>query len=269
MVGAAGARLPSASARHILGFMSESAARPHLLTVEEYRALEASSDLRHEYVHGVVRAMSGASRRHNRIVLNIATRLVAAAAGGPCRIYAEGVRTRVADDVFYYPDVVVACGEPGHSHEEESPCLVVEVLSPSTELIDFREKALYYRRKSGLEAYVIVHQYERRVERHYRDASGEWQYEALEQGEVKNLVEYHDSRGYLDYASKQLKAFMATVKEPQAQASLKRLQDLVMKAEWIVQPLIPQPAPRASVGDFRAIAGEAMALSKAQPSLTH
>ena len=96
-------------------------------------------------------------------------------------------------------------------------------------------------------------------------ASGEFN-EALEQGEVKNLVEYHDSRGYLGYANQQMQALMAKVKDAQADVPLKRMHDLLVKAEWIVQPLIPPPAPRASVGQFREIAGEAIALSKAQPA---
>src|SRR4051812_5984370 len=130
--------------------MSDLAGGPRFLTIDEYRALEAISELRHEFVHGVVRAMTGASRRHNRIVGNIYRRLADAAEGGPCRVYVEAVRTRVADDVFYYPDVVVACGEPGDPLEEASPCLVVEVLSPATEVTDLREKAVYYRQKPGL-----------------------------------------------------------------------------------------------------------------------
>jgi Uma2 family endonuclease len=157
--------------------MSHPAEGPRLLTVEEYRALELTSDVRHEYVNGIVRAMSGESRVHNRIVGNVYRRLVEAAGGGPCRVYVNAIRVRLRRNVFYYPDVVVACGEPGDSHEEDAPCLVVEVLSPTTRETDLREKALNYRRKRSIQAYLVVHQYEARVERHYRDAGAAWRYD--------------------------------------------------------------------------------------------
>ena len=106
------ARFPPGARGHILGRMSEPAGGPRFLTVDEYRALELTSELRHEYVRGIIRAMTGASRRHNRIVGNVYRRLAAAADAGACRAYVNEVRVRVAHDVFYYPDVVVACAAP-------------------------------------------------------------------------------------------------------------------------------------------------------------
>lgn len=150
---------------------------PSLLSVDEYLALESDSAVRHEYVAGHVYAMTGASRRHNRLALRVAGILERAARGGPCRVYMEGVRLRVGRDVFYYPDVMVACGaEPADTHEERASCLLVEVLSPSTHAIDRREKVFLYRQIDSLLAYLVVHQDRRRVERHWRDAEGRWQY---------------------------------------------------------------------------------------------
>ena len=79
---------------------------------------------------------------------------------------------------------MVVCEPPGESRGfETSPCLLVEVASPSTEPIDRREKMLAYRKIPTLRAYLIVAQDERRVERHWRDASGEWrQGEAVGEG---------------------------------------------------------------------------------------
>jgi Uma2 family endonuclease len=57
---------------------------------------------------------------------------------------------------------------------EDAPCLVVEVASPSTAVIDRREKLVAYKRIPTLEAYVIVEQDERRVQRHWRDDQGVW-----------------------------------------------------------------------------------------------
>lgn len=139
--------------------------------------MEEGSSVRHEYVAGQVYAMTGATRRHNRIVLSIATRLHAAARGSSCRVYVESVRLRAAADVIYYPDVMVACGPPGPDPlTEKAPCVVVEVLSPGTREIDRREKAFVYKGLPGLRAYLIVHQDVRRVERHWRDEEGSWWY---------------------------------------------------------------------------------------------
>ena len=166
--------------------MAEPATHDRLLTVEEYLRLEETAPIRHEYVAGAVYAMTGATRRHNRIVGNIFARLWTAARGGPCRVYTEAVKLRAARDVIYYPDVMVACGAEGDDPlVEHAPCLVVEVLSPSTESTDRREKALVYKSLSGLEAYLVVHQASRRVERHWRGEDGAWRYsDVVDEGRV-------------------------------------------------------------------------------------
>ncbi len=135
--------------------------------------MEKTATVRHEYVAGEVYAMTGASRRHNRIAGNVYRRLADAAAGGPCRVYMETVKLR--KDIFYYPEVMVACGsEPENPYYEDAPCLVVEVVSPSTESTDRREKLAAYKRVPGLKAYLIVDQERMRVERHFRDEEGAW-----------------------------------------------------------------------------------------------
>lgn len=157
------------------GFMAKSAVPHKLLSVEDYLKFEESATVRHEYVGGIVYAFAGATKRHNQITLSIATRLVDAARGGPCRVYSSDVKLRVDGDVFYYPDAMVACGPEGESPiYEDAPCLVVEVVSPGTEAIDRREKLLAYRRLSSVRAYLIVDQEKKRVERHWRDEQGVW-----------------------------------------------------------------------------------------------
>jgi len=130
--------------------MAEPTASHDPLTVEKYLKLEESATVRHEYVGGEIFAMVGATKRHNRIVGNIFGRLWGAARGGDCRVYSEGVKLRVADDVIYYPNVMVACGPEGEDPlVEDDPCLVVEVASLSSETTDRREA---YQRMSGLRA---------------------------------------------------------------------------------------------------------------------
>lgn len=150
----------------------------HLLSVAEYLRREETAPVKHEYVAGELYSLAGASRRHNRVAMNIAAALLAASKGGPCRVSISDIRLQATDDVYYYPDVMVACGpEPADPMSENAPCLVVEVTSPSTQAIDVREKTLIYKRIRSVQAYLIVHQDERRIQRHWRDANGEWHYD--------------------------------------------------------------------------------------------
>lgn len=158
--------------------MSDPAAhRP--LSVEEYLRFEESSSVRHEFVAGEVYAMTGGTLRHNRIALNIATRLMTAARSGPCDVYINDVKLRIGDD-FYYPDVLVDC-EPHDGAEVfvRDPCLAVEVLSESSRRTDRREKLEAYTRVHSLRAYLVVEQEVQRVERHWRDDQGAWRHDEV------------------------------------------------------------------------------------------
>lgn len=144
------------------------------MSVEEYLELEKTATVKHEYVGGEIHAMVGASRRHNMIALNIARKLADAAEGGPCRVYISDMKLQV-EDVFYYPDVMVACGSvPENEYLEDEPCVVVEVTSPGTETIDRREKLANYQGISSLRAYVIVSQERTWISHYQRDENGVW-----------------------------------------------------------------------------------------------
>jgi Uma2 family endonuclease len=151
------------------------------MSVVDYLAFEESSAVRHEFVAGEIHAMGGASRAHNRLSLNLATAFQAKLRGGPCEVFMNDFKVRLEvarEEFFYYPDVVVSC----HPRDIEkyflrSPTLVVEVLSPSTETIDRREKHTHYRQAPTLEEYILVAQ-ERREVTVFRRASG-WQGEVF------------------------------------------------------------------------------------------
>ena len=134
----------------------------HLLTADEYLEFEQTADVRHEFVAGTLYAMTGVSRSHQRIVQNLLLAFGPHLRGGPCKIYFVDFKLRLQaghDDLFYYPDVMVACGrEDMTEYYLQHPKLIIEVLSPSTEQIDRREKALNYRQIATLEEYVLVAQ---------------------------------------------------------------------------------------------------------------
>jgi Uma2 family endonuclease len=150
------------------------------LTVDEYLEWERRSPRKHEYVAGHVYAMSGVKIRHAQIVRNLAVRLAAATGDGPCQVLFNDVKLQAAHDKIYYPDAMVLClSLDEDAYVVSDPCLVVEVLSPSTQRTDRGEKLDAYRAIPSLRAYLIVEQKERLVERHWRDASGEWQRETV------------------------------------------------------------------------------------------
>jgi Uma2 family endonuclease len=159
------------------------ASPPRNLSVEEYLKFEEMSSTRHEYIAGELFAMTGATKRHNVISLNIASALVAHLRGGPCRTYVENVKVRLTvkrDEIFYYPDVSVACGPQDLEKVFlTDPKLVVEVLSPSTERTDRREKALNYREIPTVEEYVLVAQHRPEVTLYRR--SEDWRTQVLTQ----------------------------------------------------------------------------------------
>ncbi|MFA6063092.1 MAG: Uma2 family endonuclease [Gallionella sp.] len=147
------------------------------LTEADYLLGELASEIRHEYVDGEVFAMAGAGEAHNLIAGNIFAKLRGLVRGGPCRVYISDMKLRVKTwKAYYYPDVMVTCDPTGsEGNYKERPSLVVEVLSPSTERTDRREKMLAYRTLIDLREYLLVATDKQHVELYRRDAQDEWQ----------------------------------------------------------------------------------------------
>ena len=166
----------------------------HGLDISEadYLAGEELPGPRHEYVAGQIFAMAGATKTHGTIAGNIFFRLRAELRGTPCRAWVADMKVNVAAaDTYYYPDVVATCAEEDlHSDSPQSfvtaPKLIVEVLAPSTEKIDRREKLLAYRQLSSLQEYVLVDQERQWVEVFRRNAAG-WMQEIATAGEAITL----------------------------------------------------------------------------------
>jgi Uma2 family endonuclease len=130
--------------------------------------------------------MSGAKQRHNHIVLNLVEQLRPVARQAGCSLFAEDIKLRAAEDVVYYPDLMVVCRpmEPD-SAVTADPCLVIEVTSPSTAAIDRREKLAAYRRIASVQSYLIVNGSHRHVQRHWRGEDGaSWVQDLVGEGEV-------------------------------------------------------------------------------------
>jgi Uma2 family endonuclease len=139
------------------------------VSVEEYLAIDNASDVRFEYVQGQLRMLAGGSRYHALIAHNLHGLLHEHLRGTPCAAYTSDMRVQVATDRSYYPDVTVSCDEIEAEHALNSPRVVFEVLSPSTEAIDRTEKLEAYRELPSVEDYVLVSSERQAVEVHHRD----------------------------------------------------------------------------------------------------
>src|SRR6266498_4489386 len=155
--------------------------RADRISVEDYLESEESSEVRHEYIGGILYAMAGSSDEHIAICVNLVSALRSHLKGTPCRVQiSEGkVRLRAADeDIFYYPDIMVICDPRDQDrYFKRYPKVLIEVLSESTETIDRREKFLSYRQIETLQEYVLIAQ--DRIEVTVFRRRNQWQPEVL------------------------------------------------------------------------------------------
>jgi len=158
--------------------MTKPSIRRRRMNLDGFLRFENSHPERHEFVAGEVFAMSGGTLRHSQIIQNISFWFMTRTRGGPCRVHSNIVKVQVGNDRIYYPDVLVLCARlPGDTLVVHEPSVIVEVTSPSTSRADRGDKLDGYRRLTSLETYLIVDQRRRRVDRHWRDGDGAWQWE--------------------------------------------------------------------------------------------
>ncbi len=147
------------------------------ITPDEFLAWEANQTDRHEYLDGVVTAMSGASLDHNRIVTNLARETSTALLGTPCEALTTSQMVQVeAVTAFFYPDVFLVCDDlrMGKQQSILNPKIIFEVLSPSTGRRDRYEKFRAYQTIESLQEYFLVHQDTAQIEAYRRQPDGTW-----------------------------------------------------------------------------------------------
>ncbi len=128
------------------------------ITVEDYLAGELISEVKHEYEDGYVYAMSGTSKNHDKIMINLLRKLGDYLDNIPCDVYSN-VKVHVSKTKFYYPDVMVVCGDDNdNDYYTEKPILIVEVLSDSTQRKDRTIKRWAYQSLPSLQEYVLIEQ---------------------------------------------------------------------------------------------------------------
>ncbi|MCE2800731.1 MAG: Uma2 family endonuclease [Planctomycetaceae bacterium] len=133
-------------------------------SVEEYLQREANSLIKSEYIDGWIRAMTGASNRHNRIKIHCLIQLGNQLQGRKCQPFDSDTKVRITQDAgrrFYYPDVQVVCDSNDQlSVYQDHPVLIIEVLSPSTRAYDLHEKLDAYLSIPSLQCYIVLEQHQ-------------------------------------------------------------------------------------------------------------
>ena len=143
-----------------------------LYNPQDYLIAERKATIKSEYLSGEILTMPGASLAHAFITGDIATELNVQLRGEDCQVITNDMRVKTSPKIaYFYPDVVVFCGEPQFEDNTFDTLLnlvlIVEVLSPSTEKYDKGEKFEYYQQIQTLKEYILVSQDKVHVE-HYR-----------------------------------------------------------------------------------------------------
>lgn len=162
------------------GYCMAQAAR-QLFTFDEYLILEEIAEVRHEFLDGQVWAMAGGTPEHAAISGNVTALLNVQLRSRRCRVFTSDLRIRIqATGLGTYPDVTVVCDklerdpEDRKGHTIVNPRTVVEVLSPSTEEYDRKEKLSHYQRALSIQEIVLVAHDRREIEVVRREADGTW-----------------------------------------------------------------------------------------------
>ena len=146
------------------------------LSPEEYLTWERKQSFKNEYHNGQIVAMSGASRAHNRITVDITIQLGNQLMEGECEVFASEMRVRTSPTgSYFYPDVIVVCDEPRFEDDTFdtllNPIVVIEVLSSSTAAYDRGEKFESYKQLASLQEYILISQDRVRVESYRRQGT--------------------------------------------------------------------------------------------------
>ncbi|MBC8134953.1 MAG: Uma2 family endonuclease [Fibrella sp.] len=153
---------------HIVGTMS----------LDEWDNLLKTSKHKYHYVYGEVVQRAGASPEHNLIAMNAGRAIgnVLEDTNSGCEILGSDQRVYVRDNLYYFPDLVIVCGDMQIDTRDalRNPVAVLEVLSPSTETDDRTDKFREYQLIPSLRHYVLIDQNRVAVTHYEKIAGGIW-----------------------------------------------------------------------------------------------
>ncbi len=148
------------------------------LTPAQYLTWESQQSLRYEYTDGEVVAMAGGTIPHNQVAVNLVALLRPHLRGQNCKVLSGDAKVAIAEaGPFYYPDVSVTCDPRDRAARSfiQFPCLLIEVLSESTEARDRGLKFRHYRQIETLQEYVLIDPDRILVECYRRNERDNWE----------------------------------------------------------------------------------------------
>jgi Uma2 family endonuclease len=159
-------------------------------TPEEYFAWEEQQLERHELIEGEVYAMTGGTVNHSRIGLKFGALLDNHLSGSKCQTLNSDCRVNIVQSNNYtYPDVSVTCDDRDKTTTKyiTYPCLIIEVLSFSTEAYDRGGKFRMYRQNPILQDYVLVSSEQIEIDLYHKTESGSWEIINYQAGDTIEL----------------------------------------------------------------------------------
>jgi len=135
--------------------------------------------------------MAGGTNQHAILISNASYLLQSHLEDSPCIVFPSDMWVQIGDTVLS-PDVSVSC--EARDREEisktiTSPCLVIEVLSPTTENDDRGRKFYIYQQCPSLREYVLIRQDSMLVEIFTRK-DRLWEYCAYRKGDMIELKSF-------------------------------------------------------------------------------
>ncbi|MGH9949106.1 MAG: Uma2 family endonuclease [Pyrinomonadaceae bacterium] len=162
---------------------------PALVTVADYLEIERDAPERSEYIDGEIYSMAGESDFHGLISVNLVGVLYSQLKGKDCSVRTKETKVKTGGfstksgsstkGMFSYPDVLIVCGEVKYHDKFKdvilNPRVVIEVLSPSTEIFDRNDKFSRYRMfNDTLNDYILVSQDKPMIEHFIRQKDNSW-----------------------------------------------------------------------------------------------
>jgi len=161
------------------------------LTSEEYLIREENSPHKNEYRNGVIFPRKEVNNNHVLITGNLATILRINTRGSGCLVYASDTKVNIESiNTYYYPDVIVSCDVRDRNFPNfvRYPCLIVEILSPSTEAFDRGDKFADYRNLPSLQEYILVSQNHIRIDYYRRNTDNNWSLSSYQKDQELELI---------------------------------------------------------------------------------
>ncbi|MFN5953722.1 MAG: Uma2 family endonuclease [Dolichospermum sp.] len=156
---------------------------------QEYLELEVNSEIRHEYINGLIIPMTGGTPNHNQLALNFSGTLNYLLKRQPYQVFVTDQRLWIPSrKIHTYPDIMVVKTpleyQEGRTDTLVNPVMIAEVLSKSTKGYDRDEKFAAYRTIPTLQEYILIDQYTMHIEQYFKTDNNQWIFSEFTDGNI-------------------------------------------------------------------------------------